>query len=119
MARETEKALSVNYQALGDEVNKMVFEAMGRHNTVFLNTFRNIMKVALVGFPIEQFGPNYFNTQMPSGSSQPPPNPSYSRWNMNWQWRWQYGSACATADNCENFGTSDMISSLAARASSA
>lgn len=42
-------------------IHKSVHEALGNHNDVFLNTFRNIMKEALYGVTSKQVGPTYFN----------------------------------------------------------
>lgn len=46
---------------LTDIIHKIIHEALGNHNEVFLNTFRNIMKEVFYGAPIDQVGLVYFN----------------------------------------------------------
>ena len=47
-------------------VNKSVHDAILNHNTAFLNTFHNTMKVVFHGYPIDQVGPAYYNIPHPS-----------------------------------------------------
>ena len=49
-----------------DAVNKSIYDAMLHHNTAFLNTFHNTMKVVFHGFPIDQVGLAYYNIPHPS-----------------------------------------------------
>ena len=48
-----------------DAVNKSIQDAMLNHNTAFLNTFHNTMKV-FHGYPIDQIGLAYYNIPHPS-----------------------------------------------------
>lgn len=47
-------------------IHKSVHDALGSHNEVFLNTFRNIMKECFYGASVDQVGPSYFNAPHPS-----------------------------------------------------
>ena len=49
-----------------DAINKSVHDAMLNHNTTFLNTFHNTMKVVFHGYPIDQVGLAYCNIPHPS-----------------------------------------------------
>ena len=53
-----------------EAINKSVHDAMLNHNTTFLNTFHGTMKEVLHGFPLDQFGPAYYNIPYDQGTNQ-------------------------------------------------
>jgi len=50
-----------NKKFVVDSIHKIIHEALGNHNEVFLNMFRNVLKEVMCGVPVDQTGPAYFN----------------------------------------------------------
>lgn len=50
-----------NKKFVVDSIHKIIHEALGNHNEVFLNMFRNVLKEVMCSAPVDQTGPAYFN----------------------------------------------------------
>lgn len=84
---------------LTDAIHKIIHEALGNHNKIFLQTFSTIMKDIFSGFPADQMGPAYFNIQSPgaNGSTNNTANRGSAR-----------TSAQQLTNTASNFGTTSQ-----------